>query len=122
MQSPQDGVLLRAFVGEADWASGHSLYWSIVDQARRAGLAGATVLHGPMSFGHSRRVNDEFNIDAPRNRPAVVEIIDTAERIQAFLPQLNALIGSGLVTLERVRMLRCGRNATSRADEAHYRS
>jgi uncharacterized protein len=122
MQSPQDGVLLRAFVGEADWASGHSLCWTIVDEARRAGLAGATVLHGSMSFGHSRRVNDEFNIDAPRNRPAVVEIIDTAECIQAFLPQLDALIGSGLITLERVKMLRCGHKVTSHADEMLHRS
>jgi uncharacterized protein len=122
MQSPQDGVLLRAFVDEADRASGHSLYWTIVDHARRGGLAGATVLHGPMSFGDSRRINDELNVGALRNRPAVVEIIDTAERIQAFLPQLEALIGSGLVTLERVRMLRCGRNATSHTDEAYHRS
>lgn len=111
MQSPQDGMLLRAFVGEADRAAGHALYRTIVERARNAGLAGATVLRGPMSFGLSRRVNGDFAIDAPRNPPTVVEIVDTAERIHAFLPQLDRLIGSGLVTLERVRMIRCGRRA-----------
>jgi len=109
MQSPRDGVLLRAFVGEADRVAAHVLYRTIVDEARIAGLAGATVLHGPMSFGSGRRVNSEFNVEAPRNPPIVVEIVDTEDRIHAFLPRLDQLIGSGLVTLEQVRMFRCGR-------------
>lgn len=111
MQSPQNGMLLRAFVGEADRAAGHVLFRTIVERAREAGLAGATVLRGPASFGLSRHINGEFAVEAPRNPPMVVEIVDTAERIHAFLPQLDQLIGSGLVTLEQVRMFRCGRAA-----------
>ena len=111
MQSPQDGVLLRAFIGYADRAAGHALCRTIVERARSAGLAGATVLHGPLSFGSSRRLNCELNIEVPRNPPTVVEIVDTEERIHAFLPQLDKLMGSGLVTLEQIRMFRCGRRS-----------
>jgi uncharacterized protein len=106
---PRVGVLLRVFIGEADQAAGHTLYRVIVEAARSAGLAGATVLHGPLSFGPSRRINSESVVEAPRNPPAVVEIIDAEDRIHAFLPHLDQLIGSGLVTLEPVRMFRCGR-------------
>jgi uncharacterized protein len=109
MQLPQDAVLLRAFVGEADQAEGQAVHRAIVDAARAAGLAGATVLHGPLSFGPDRRINSESVIEAPGNLPMVVEIIDLKDRIDAFLPRLEQLIDSGLVTLEGVRMLRCGR-------------
>jgi uncharacterized protein len=109
MQLPQDAVLLRAFIGEADQAEGHALYRTIVEAARVAGLAGATVLHGPLSFGPDRRINDEFVVEAPGNLPMVVEIVDTEDRIHAFLPRLEQLVGSGLVTLEGLRMFRCGR-------------
>ena len=110
MQLPQDAILLRAFIGEADQAEGHALYRAIVEAARAAGLAGATVLHGPLSFGSDRRINSEFLVDAPGNLPMVVEIVDTEDRIHAFLPRLEQLVGSGLVTLEGLRMLRCGRD------------
>jgi uncharacterized protein len=109
MQVPQEAILLRAFVGEADQAEGQVLYRAIVEAARTAGLAGATVLHGPLGFGPDRRINDEFIVEAPGNLPVVVEIIDTEDRIHGFLPRLEQLIPSGLVTLEGVRMLRCGR-------------
>jgi PII-like signaling protein len=118
MQSPRDGLLLRAFVGEADRFGGRTLYRTIVDEARSAGLAGATVLHGPMSFGSCRRVNSEFNVEAPRNPPIVIEIVDTEDRIHAFLPRLDQLIGSGLVTLEQIRMFRCGRRTTGPSNQA----
>src|SRR5450631_3588285 len=113
MQLPQDAILLRAFIGEADQAEGHTLYRTIVEAARTAGLAGATVLHGPLSFGAGRRINSEFVVEAPRNLPMLVEIVDTEDRIHAFLPRLEQLIGSGLVTLEGVRMFRCGRRIRS---------
>jgi PII-like signaling protein len=109
VQSPQEAILLRAFIGEADQAEGHALYRTIVEAARTAGLAGATVLHGPLSFGPGRRINSELVVEAPRNLPMIVEIVDTEDRIHAFLPRLEELIGSGLVTLEGVRMFRCGR-------------
>ena len=113
MQSPRDAILLRAFIGEADRAEGHALYKAIVEAARTAGLAGATVLHGPLSFGPDRRINSEFVVEAPGNLPMVVEIIDTEDRIHAFLPRLEQLVGSGLVTLEGLRMFRCGRRTRS---------
>jgi PII-like signaling protein len=118
MQSPRDAVLLRAFIGEADRAEGHALYRTIVEAARTAGLAGATVLHGPLSFGPDRRINSEFVVEAPGNLPIVVEIVDTEERIHAFLPRLEQLIGSGLVTLEGVRMFRCGRQTLGASAQA----
>jgi PII-like signaling protein len=109
MHLPQDAIFLRAFIGEADRADGHALYRAIVEAARAAGLAGATVLHGPLSFGPNRRINSEFLVEAPGNLPMVVEIVDTEDRIHAFLPRLEQLVGSGLVTLEALRMFRCGR-------------
>jgi len=108
METPRDAVLLRVFIGEADRAAGRALHRAIVDAAFKAKLAGATVFHGPLSYGHGDRVNDEFNVDAPGNLPAIVEIIDVEEKIDAFLPQLNSMVGSGLVTLEKVRMARVG--------------
>jgi uncharacterized protein len=111
MQASRAGVLLRAFVGEADRASGRALYAAIVDEARTAGLAGATVLRGPISFGPGRRINTDFSVESPGNLPIVVEIIDTADRIEAFLPRLERLIGSGLVTMEDVQMFHPGRRA-----------
>ena len=98
MHLPQDAIFLRAFIGEADRADGHALYRAIVEAARAAGLAGATVLHGPLSFGPNRRINSEFLVEAPGNLPMVVEIVDTEDRIHAFLPRLEQLVGSGLVT------------------------
>jgi PII-like signaling protein len=118
MQLPQDAILLRAFIGEADRAEGHALYRTIVEAARTAGLAGATVLHGPLSFGRDRRINSEFVVEAPGNLPMVVEIVDTQDRILAFLPRLEQLIASGLVTLEAVRMFRCGRQTLDRSAQA----
>jgi PII-like signaling protein len=113
MQAPRIGILLRAFVGEADRAAGRPLYATIVEEARAAGLAGATVLNGPMSFGPARRVNTDFNVESPGNLPMVVEIVDAEDRIHAFLPRLEQLIGSGLVTLEEVRMFRAGRRTVA---------
>ncbi len=109
METPRDAVLLRVFVGESDRARGRTLCRAIVDAAYTAKLAGATVFHGPLSYGHGDRVNDEFNVDAPGNLPAIVEIVDLEEKIGAFLPQLDRMIGSGLVTLEKVTMMRVGR-------------
>jgi uncharacterized protein len=113
MQAPQVGLLLRAFVGEADRAAGRALYEQIVEEARGAGLAGATVLHGPIGFGPGRQINADVNVDAPGNLPVVIEIIDTENRIHRFLPRLEQLVGSGLVTMEEVRMLRVGRPKTA---------
>ena len=119
MEALRDAVLLRVFICESDRAAGRPLQRAIVDAAFKARLAGATVFQGPLSYGQSGRVNDEFNVDAPGNLPAIVEIIDADEKIEAFLPRLDAMIGSGLVTLEKVRTARVGRQtrSASRAPE-----
>jgi PII-like signaling protein len=109
MEIPRDAVLLRVFVGESDRTAGRALHRAIVEAAFKAKLAGATVFHGPFSYGHGDRINDESCIDAPGNLPTIVEIIDTEEKIEAFLPKLNAMMGTGLVTLEKVQMMRVGR-------------
>ncbi len=112
MEPARDGVLLRVFIGDADRIGGHSLYWTIVRAAHKAGLAGATVLHGPLSFGPGRQVNFEFNVDAPGNLPIVIEIIDRPDKIGEFLPKLDSMMESGLVTMEMVRMARLGRRTS----------
>jgi PII-like signaling protein len=106
-----EAILVRVFVGEADLHEGRPLHRVIVEEARKAGLAGATVLHGRVGYGHGRRLHTDLNIDAPESLPMVIEIVDTEERIHAFLPQLDGLIDSELITLEKRRMMRCGRAA-----------
>ena len=108
MEPACNGVLLRVFIGAADRSGGHSLCRAIIDVAFKGGLAGTTVLQGPMGFGQSRYVNNEFVVDSPGNLPIVIEIIDTPEKIEAFLPQIDGMISSGLVTMEKVRMARAG--------------
>jgi uncharacterized protein len=121
METLRDAILLRVFIGEADRASGCPLHRSIVDAAFKAKLAGATVFHGPLSYGHGDRVNDAFNIDAPGNLPAIVEIIDAEDKIEAFLPKLDTMIGTGLVTLEKVRIMRVGRRTRGTPSDAKGR-
>jgi PII-like signaling protein len=101
-----EAVLLRIFVGEDDHANGHPLHRLIVERARSARLAGATVLPGPVGFGPSGRVRSDMNVDAGARSPIVVEIIDEEDRIMAFLHELDGLIDTGLVTIEKVRAWR----------------
>jgi PII-like signaling protein len=105
MQLPTDSFLLRIFLGESDRHDGDPLYESIVLKAREAGLAGATVLRGAMGFGASSRLHTSKILRLSADLPLVIEIVDTEEKINAFLPTLNGLIGGGLVTLEKVRII-----------------
>ena len=114
MQVPKDAVLLRVFLGEADRAEGKPLYETIVMKAREAQLAGATVLRGPMGFGHSSRVHTAKILRLSEDLPFVIEIVDSEEKIGAFLPVLDAMMGSGLVTLEKVKVLQYGKDRTNR--------
>jgi len=109
MQVPKDAVLLRVFLGEADRAEGKPLYETIVMKAREAQLAGATVLRGPMGFGHSSRVHTAKILRLSEDLPFVIEIVDSEEKIDAFLPVLDRIMGSGLVTLEKVKVLQYGK-------------
>jgi PII-like signaling protein len=108
MTLPRDAMLLRVFIGEDDKHQGRPLYETIVLKAREARLAGATVLRGPMGFGHSSRLHTAKILRLSGDLPLVIEIVDTEESIKAFLPTLDAIMPSGLVTLEKVQVLQYG--------------
>lgn len=108
MQIPRDAVLLRIFFGEDDKAGRQPLYEAIVLKAREMHLAGATVLRGPMGFGKSSRLHTTKVLRLSEDLPIIIEIVDSKEKIDAFLPELEKLMGSGLVTLENVKVLRYG--------------
>jgi uncharacterized protein len=104
----EEAVLLRVFIGEDDRSDGKPLYEAIVLEARAQGLAGATVLRGPMGFGHSSRLHTAKILRLSEDLPVVVEIIDSEDNIKAFLPKLDAMMTGGLVSLEKVRVLQYG--------------
>ena len=109
MRIPKESVLLRIFLSENDKYAGKPLYEAIVMLARERHLAGATVLRGPLGFGHSSRVHTAKILRLSEDLPVVVEIVDGAERIDAFLPELDTMMGEGgLITLEKVQVLRYG--------------
>jgi PII-like signaling protein len=108
MQIPRDAVLLRIFLGEDDKAGRQPLYEAIVLKAREMQLAGATLLRGPMGFGRSSRLHTTKILRLSEDLPIVIEIVDAQEKIDTFLPELEKLMGSGLVTLENVKVLRYG--------------
>jgi uncharacterized protein len=105
MKSPSEAQLLRVFIGESDKYHGRPLYEAIVEEARRRGMAGATVLRGTMGFGAASRIHTAKILRLSEDLPMVVEIVDEPERIAAFLPDLDAMLGEGLVTLERVQVI-----------------
>jgi uncharacterized protein len=115
MQIPKDAVLLRIFIGESDRADHKPLYEAIVLKAREMHLAGATVLRGPMGFGKSSRVHTSKIIRLSMDLPLVIEIVDGEEKINEFLPELEGMIGGGLVTLEKVQVVhyRSGEDSTN---------
>jgi len=108
MQTPTDAVLLRILIGENDRYEHRPLYEAIVLKAREMQLGGATVLRGPMGFGRSSRLHTAKILRLSENLPYVIEIVDTEERINAFLPVLDSMMNSGLVTLQPARVLRYG--------------
>jgi len=106
MTLPEDGLLLRVFVGESDKCEGRPLYEAIVLKARERGLAGATVLRGLMGYGAHSRLHTAKVLRLSEDLPIVVEIVDTEEKLQAFLPWLDEVVSEGMVTLEKARVLR----------------
>jgi uncharacterized protein len=108
MKIPEDALLLRIFIGENDTWEGRPLYEAIVLRARELHLAGATVFRGPMGFGRSSRLHTAKILRLSEDLPLVIDIVDAEPRINAFLPELERMMGSGLVTLERVRVIRYG--------------
>lgn len=113
MMLPKDGKLLRIFLGESDKHEGMPLYEWIVRKAREQGLAGATVLRGLEGFGAHSRLHTAKILRLSTDLPIVIEIVDTEERIQAFLPFIDDAIGEGLATLEKVevRFYRSGQSS-----------
>ncbi len=108
MDIPRAALLLRIFIGEADTHEGKPLYEAITLKARAMHLGGATVLRGPMGFGHSSRLHTAKILRLSEDLPVVIEIVDREEDINAFLPVLDGMMGSGLVTLEKVQVLQYG--------------
>ncbi len=106
MNIPEDAQLLRIFVGESDRWEGKPAYEAIVLEARSAGLAGATVFRGCMGFGAHSHMHTAKILRLSEDLPMLIEIVDAPEKIEAFLPRLNAVVGDGLITLERVRVLK----------------
>src|SRR6478672_4896353 len=105
MQIPEEAMLLRIFIGESDrWEHG-PLYEAIVLKAREKHLAGATVLRGPMGFGATSRIHTAKILRLSTDLPIVIEIVDSQEKIDAFLPELGQMIGGGLVTLEKIQVI-----------------
>ena len=104
MTLPRESLLLRIFIGESDRHGGRPLYEAIVLKARGAGLAGATVLRSPMGFGAASRIHTSKILRLSEDLPMIVEIVDCAERIDAFLPELDAMVGSGLITVEDIHI------------------
>ena len=108
MHLPVDATLLRIYIGEAQQCQGHPAYEVIVKKARELHLAGATVLRGPLGFGHSSRLHTAKILRLSEDLPLVIEIVDAEEKIAAFLPLLGDMVGSGLVTVEKVRVIQYG--------------
>jgi len=106
MQLPRNGVLLRVFIGESDRWQGAPLYEAVVKLAKQQGLAGATVLRGLCGYGAHSRIHTSKILRLSLDLPIVIEIVDKAERIEGFLPELDAMIQEGLVTLEKVQVLK----------------
>jgi len=111
MQIPKQAVLLRIFIGEDDRADGSPLCEAIVLKAREQHLAGATVLRGPMGFGASSRLHTSKILRLSEDLPLVIEIVDSEEKINAFLPTLDGMMTSGLITMEKVQVLQYGAKA-----------
>jgi PII-like signaling protein len=113
MQIPRDAVLLRIFIGEADKFNHLPLYEAIVLKAREMALGGATVLRGHVGFGHSSLIHTTKILRLSQDLPVIVEIVDSQEKLDPFLPVLDGMMTSGLVTLEKVQVLHYGSDTAS---------
>jgi len=106
MKIPEEGYLLRVFIGESDHWHGKPLYEAIVLKARELHLAGATVLRGPMGFGAHSRLHTTKVLRLSEDLPMVIEIVDSKAKIDELLPHIDAMVGEGLVTLEKVQVIK----------------
>jgi len=103
-----EGTLLRIFIGDSDRHEGRPLFKVLVERAHALGLSGATVLHGPIGFGRHARLHTAKIAELSSDLPVVIEIVDAENAVQAFMREVDAIVGEGLVTLETVRIVRYG--------------
>jgi hypothetical protein len=108
MPLSRDAVLLRIFIGEDDKAGHKPLYEAIVLKAREMHLAGATVLRGPMGYGHSSRLHTTKILRLSQDLPLIIEIVDSEDAITKFVAAIEDMMGSGLVTTEKVKVIQYG--------------
>jgi PII-like signaling protein len=106
MTLPEEALLLRIFIGESDHHHGKPLYEQIVLRARELNLAGATVLRGVMGFGAASRIHTAKLLELSTDLPIVVEIVDTEAKIGLLMPFVNETVRGGLVTIEKVKVVR----------------
>lgn len=105
MQTPQDATLVRIYIGESDRWEHRPLYEAIVLKARELGMAGATVLRGPMGFGKSSILHTAKILRLSMDLPVVIEVVDTEQKVQGFLPVIGPMVGGGLVTTEPLKVI-----------------
>lgn len=106
MKLPEDGILLRIFIGESDRKGWKSLYEQIVYKAKELDLAGATVVRGIMGFSANSRIHTAKLLRVSEDMPLIIEIVDSEEYIQRILPFLDEVLQDGMVTMEKVRVIR----------------
>jgi hypothetical protein len=110
MKLPEEGMLLRVFIGESDNHKGKPLYEQIVLKARELNLAGATVLRGIMGFGAHSRMHTAKILRLSEDLPVVIELVDTEENLNKLIPFLDEAVLEGLITLEKVRVIKYRHN------------
>jgi len=114
MKLPEEGILLCIFVGETDQYKGKALYEQIVIKARELNLAGATVLRGVMGFGADSRMHSAKILRLSEDLPIVIEIVDTEEKLDTLIPFLDEVVTEGLITLEKVRVIKYRHNTAGK--------
>ena len=106
MKLPEEGMLLRIYIGESDSFKGKPLYEQIVLKARELNLAGATVIHGTMGFGAGSRIHTSKIVRLSEDLPIIVELVDTEEKLNSLMPFLDETVEEGLITMERVKVVK----------------
>lgn len=105
MKISEEGQLLRIFIGESDRWHGKPLYEAIILKAREMGIAGATMLRGLMGFGAASRIHTAKILRLSQDMPIVIEIVDSADKIDSLLPVVDEMVQEGMVTVEKVRVI-----------------
>ncbi|MDD2899704.1 MAG: DUF190 domain-containing protein [Desulfuromonadaceae bacterium] len=111
---PGEQVLMRIFIGEGDRFEHKPLYEALIDLLQHEGFAGATVLRGVCGFGANRVYHTQKLLDISAKLPLVVEVVDSQEKVDAIMPRIDAMLSGGMITLERVTVIRCHRATQER--------